>query len=263
MPQTSRRSATALRHWRRFAKRARQTIAKTPKAVRIAGVVALVLVTAVAGNLIYQVIRKPTELLFFVGRSFAKEPAETWQHYGQLFRTYATHSISPELLAALAQIESTGNPVDRTYWRWQFSFNPFKIYRPASSAVGLFQMTDPAYDEVSSFCIRAKTVEKSGCGFGPYIRIIPSHAVELAAIYLDRNLAAVLARAGNVSATEQQRHDLAALIHLCGGGPATAYARRRFRLKPAERCGDHLVSAYLGKVDAMRKRFQRLAAADS
>jgi hypothetical protein len=55
-----------------------------------------------------------------------------------VFRTYSTGTIPPELLAALAQSESSGNPVERTYWRWRWSFNPFAIYQPASSAVSLF-----------------------------------------------------------------------------------------------------------------------------
>ena len=45
------------------------------------------------------------------------ESAETWLQYGPLFRTYSTSTITPELLellAALAQIESSGNPVART-----------------------------------------------------------------------------------------------------------------------------------------------------
>jgi hypothetical protein len=107
----------------------------------------------------------------------------------------------PELLAALAQGESSGNPVERTYWRWRWSFNPFAIYQPASSAVGLFQMTDGAYAEAARFCIRANAVTDTGCGFGPYIRAIPSHAIELASVYLDRNVAAVLARAEMTAST--------------------------------------------------------------
>ena len=67
-------------------------------------------------------------------------PGETWQQYGPLFRKYSTDTITPELLAALAQIESTGNPVARTYWRWRLTWNPFGGYKPASSAVGLYQM---------------------------------------------------------------------------------------------------------------------------
>lgn len=231
-----------------------------PRAIQIAGIVTITLITLALTNLVYHVIRKPTELFFFVGHRLDKEPLETWRHYGPLFRTFSTRSITPELLAALAQVESSGNPVDRTYWRWRFSFNPFAIYRPASSAVGLFQMTDPAYAEVSRFCIRAHAVVETGCGFGPYIRALPSHAVELASIYLDRNVAAVLARAGGVAATPQQTQDLAAFVHLCGGGPATAYARRRFRMLLDERCGDHSVAAYVSRVNALKRKFLQIAA---
>jgi hypothetical protein len=177
-----------------------------------------------------------------------------------LFRAYSTSTITPELLAALAQVESSGNPVDRTYWRWRWSFNPFAIYQPASSAVGLFQTTDPAYAEAARFCIRDNAVTESGCGFGPYIRALPSHAVELASVYLDRHVAAVLSLAGDVKPNPQQKQDLAAFIHLCGAGPATRYARRHFQMISGERCGDHLVAAYVSRVDAMKRQFQRLAA---
>lgn len=260
MAKSSRRFASHLQRWRRCGTWARQKIASLPPSLRIAGLVAIALAAIVAINLIVQVVRKPTELFFFVGRGLSKQPAETWRQYGPLFRTFATRSISPELLAALAQVESSGNPVERTYWRWRFSFNPFKVYQPASSAVGLFQMTDPAYSEIARYCVRANTVANTGCGFGPYFRVLPSHAVELASIYLDRNVASVLSRAGNISPTTQQRQDLAAFIHLCGGGPATAYARRRFQMTANERCGDHLVAAYISKVNMMKRQFQRLAA---
>ena len=176
--------------------------------------------------------------VLLVGHRLDKEPPETWRQYGSLFRTYSTGTITPELLAALAQGESSGNPVERTYWRWRFSFNPFAIYQPASSAVGLFQMTDPAFAEAARFCIRANAVTDTGCGFGPYIRAIPSHAIELASVYLDRNVAAVLARV-EMTASPQQKQDLAAFIHLCGAGPATAFARRNFQMIANERCGDH------------------------
>jgi hypothetical protein len=63
------------------------------------------------------------------GNRLDKEPAETWRQYGVLFPTYSTSTITPELLAALAQVESSGNPVDRTYWRWRRRLNPFAIYQ--------------------------------------------------------------------------------------------------------------------------------------
>ena len=53
---------------------------------------------------------------------------------------------------------------------------------------------------------------------------------------------------------------MAAVIHLCGTGPATAFAGRGFRLVPGERCGDHDVAAYLVQINAMKRQFLRLAA---
>jgi hypothetical protein len=231
--------------------------------VRIVGVVAILVAVVALTNLVYQVIRKPTELFVFIGHRLDKEPPETWRQYGALFRTYSTPSIPPELLAALAQVESSGNPVDRTYWRWRWSLNPFAIYRPASSAVGLFQTTDPAYAEAARFCIRDNAVTDTGCGFtGLYFRALPSHAIELASVYLDRHVAAVLALAGDVKPNPQQKQDLAAFIHLCGAGPATAFARHKFQMTGGERCGDHLVGAYVARVNALKRQFLRLAADD-
>jgi hypothetical protein len=243
--------------------RLRRTWAAAPTAVRIIVVAAAILIVLPLANLAWQVIRKPTELLFFADRTLDKQPADTWRHYGALFRAFSTDAISPELLAALAQTESTGNPAARTYWRWRLSWNPAAWYKPASSAVGLFQMTDPAFAEASRYCIRRHTVVEAECWFNSlYARPLPSHAIELTAIYLDRQVAGVLATASGPQAGPQQKQDLAAFIHLCGARPALAFMRRGFQLAAGERCGDHLVASYLGKVNAMKQQFSRLAAND-
>src|SRR3954453_8190590 len=121
-------------------------------------VAATVLAVLSAAKLLYQVVRKPSEMFFLVSGTMNKTPAETWRQYAPLFREYSTTSIRPELLAALAQVESTGNPVARTYWRWRLAWNPFAVYQPASSAVGLFQMTDGAYADARRYCIRQNVV---------------------------------------------------------------------------------------------------------
>jgi hypothetical protein len=261
MPRKSRSLLPRLRGFRRGAQWVRGKFARAPRSVRIAGIVAILLPLLALTNLVYHVIRKPTELFVLVGNRLDKEPAETWRQYGPLFRAYSTGTITPELLAALAQVESSGNPVARTYWRWRWSFNPFAIYQPASSAVGLFQTLDATAAEAARFCIREHAVVDAACGFAHFtFRAIPSHATELASVYLDRNVASVLARADDVTASPQQKQDLAAFIHLCGAGPATAFARRKFRMIAGERCGDHLVAAYLSRVDAMKRQFLRLAA---
>lgn len=257
VPQSWNTFLRRVRRWRG----SRRKLATLPSAVRIAFVVATILVAFWLANLVYQVARKPTELLFFVGRALDKVPAETWRQYGPLFREYGTDIITPELLAALAQVESSGNPVARTYWRWRLTWNPLAIYKPASSAVGLYQTTDPAYAEATRYCVRRHAVVDAGCGFSSlYVRVVPSHAIELAAVYLDRKVAAVLAGAPDAKASPQQKQDLAAFIHLCGAGPASAFVRRGFQMMAGERCGDHFVAAYLAKVNAMKRQFLRLAA---
>src|ERR1700735_484838 len=184
---------------------ARRKLSRLPRAIRIALAIAILLPLLALTNLAYHVIRKPTELFFFVGHRLDKEPPETWRQYGPLFRTYFTSAIPPQLVGALAPGERSGNPVDRTYWRWRWSFNPFAIYQPASSAVGLFQTLDATAAEAARFCIREHAVVDTACGFTRLtFRAIPSHATELASVYLDRNVASVLDRAGNVEARRAQ-----------------------------------------------------------
>ncbi|MFL6933832.1 MAG: transglycosylase SLT domain-containing protein [Xanthobacteraceae bacterium] len=250
-----------LHGWRQRAGWPLEKLAAAPKAVRIVVAVTMVLAAVAVANLVYQVARKPTEMLFPASGALNKAPADTWRQYGPLFRAYSTGRITPELLAALAQMESAGNPVARTYWRWRLTLNPFAIYAPASSAVGLYQMTDAAFSEARRSCIRRHAVVADACGFNSlYFRVVPSHAVELTAVYLDRNVAAVLARQPGTAASAQQKQDLAALVHLCGAGPALAFASRGFHAVAGERCGDHAVAAYLAKVNAMKRQFLRLAA---
>ena len=247
--------------------RAFRALLAAPPAVRILVGAVLLLIVWSALNWTYQVIRKPTELFFPVSHALSKTPTETWREYARLFRGHATLVITPDLLAALAQVEGAGNPVARTYWRWRLSWNPFALYQPASSAVGMYQLTDPTFREARRFCIHNHVVVEQGpwydfrsCWFNStYTRVVPSHAVELTAALLDRSVAGTLDRLRIATATLRQKQDLAAVIHLCGAGPGDAYARRGFRLIPGQRCGDHDVSGYLAEVNAMKRHFVRLA----
>src|SRR5207249_10520813 len=56
------KSFPRLRRWRRGARWARRKLAGAPRAARIVGVVAILLVLVALTNLVYHVIRKPTEL---------------------------------------------------------------------------------------------------------------------------------------------------------------------------------------------------------
>jgi hypothetical protein len=239
-----------------------------PTGVRIVAATVL-LVAAWAGvNWIVQAARKPTEVFFPVSRSLAKTPTETWRRYGPLFDEHSTAVIRPELLAALAQVEGSGNPVARTYWRWRFSWNPFELYRPASSAVGMFQITDGTFAEARRYCIHNHRVVEDGpwndlqsCWFNAlYTRVVPGDAVELTAALLDRTVTRTLESNRIAAASLQQRQDLATVIHLCGAGVGNAYARSGFRLRRDQRCGDHDVHRYLAQINLLKRQFARLAA---
>jgi hypothetical protein len=234
------------------------------------GAIAWYCVLAMVGffalNWMYQVIRKPGEIFAPVSASFSKSPEFTWQSYRLLFERNSTNIISPEFLAALAQLEGNGNPVARTYWRWQWSWNPFEVYRPASSALGMFQITDGTFAEARKFCIRDHQVVTDGpwydlrsCWFNSfYTRTLPSHSSEMIAAFLHRSVVDMLAarRSAKVSLAQQQR--LAAVIHLCGLKRGETFVTQGFRATAGERCGTHSLQQYLIKVDLMKKRFARL-----
>jgi len=216
-----------------------------------------------AADAIWQTVRKPTEILGLVAPRGPKAPRSTWSEYGALFREHSTDLIRPELLAALVQVESAGDPLARTYWRWRWSWNPLALYGPASSAVGLLQMTDGNLAEAGRLCIRGHAVVREGAwpdagACRPdalSFRTVPSHAIEMTAAWLHVSVVAALAHTHVTRATSDEKQRLAAVVHLCGRERALAYARRGFRAAPGERCGDHDLARYLARVQYWRAAF--------
>lgn len=244
-----------------------QAFRRAPLFVQIVIGTAVVVTLWLAVNWTYQVIRKPSELFFPVSGTLYKTPTETWRQYAPIFEKHSTRVITPAFLAALAQVEGSGNPVVRTYWRWSLTTEPFEVYRPASSAVGMYQITNGTFAEARRYCIHDHVVVEDGswhewrsCWFnGLYARVVPSHAVELTSAYLDRRVGDTLKRRRITAASLEQRQDLAAVIHLCGAGAGEGFARRGFRLLARQRCGDHDVRGYLTRIKAMRTVFARIA----
>ena len=234
--------------------------------VGLTGLLAL----ALAVNWTYQVIRKPSELFFPVSGALYKTPPETWRQYAPIFRAYSTPIMTAELLAAIAQVEGSGNPVARTYWRWRWTSEPFEAFRPASSAVGMYQFTDGTFAEAKQYCIHDHAVVEDGpwsdwrsCWFNRfYARVVPAHAVDLASAYLDRHVSMLLEGHRIRGATLVQKQQLAAVIHLCGAGAGNEYVDHGFKLLAGQRCGDHEASVYLARIRAMQAQFVRLAAED-
>jgi hypothetical protein len=233
---------------------------RAPTSVQVVVGLAVIAAVWMVLNLGYQVFRKPSELFFPISDSLYKTPAETWDEYSDLFHEHSTDVMTPDFLAALAQIEGSGNPIARTYWRWSLTYRPFEVYRPASSAVGMFQFTDGTFEEARHYCIHNHKVAADGdCWFNSlYTRTVPSQAVEMTSAYLDTRVSQILARYGISKASRQQKQELATLIHLCGAGAGAIYVRRGLRLAPGQQCGDHDARGYLLKVDRMKRVFALL-----
>jgi hypothetical protein len=262
------RKPTPARRYSRRLRSALRAVRRAPSPVQALLLLAASAVLWLGLNWMYQVVRKPSELFFPVSGTLNKTPAETWHQYAPLFKKYSTPAISAGLLAALAQVEGSGNPVVRTYWRWSFNPRLFDVYRPASSAVGMYQITDGTFAEARRYCIRDHAVVADGpwddwnsCWFNRlYTRVIPSHAVELTASYLDRAVTGALEHHHVRSTTPQHRRDLAAVIHLCGAGAGDAFVKRGFNFAAAERCGDHDARDYVSRVAAMERFFEAVDA---
>ena len=212
----------------------------------------------------YQVARKPTELLGLFVPSARKVPAETWKAYAGLFREHSTPLVGPELLAALVQVESAGDPFARTSWRFRWTANPLELYGPASSAVGLLQMTDATYERARRLCIHYHAVARDGAWYDPracflnalYFRPVPSHSIEMTAAYLHLTSEEILARPGIRSASPDERRELAAVIHLCGPQRGAAFAAHGFCPLRGERCGEHDLRGYLTRVRILVAAFE-------
>jgi hypothetical protein len=127
----------------------------------------------------------------------------------------------------------------------------------------MYQITDGTFAEARRFCIQHHAVVEDGpwndwdsCWFNRlYTRVIPSHAVELTAAYLDRSVANALEHNHVKSAPLERQQELAAVIHLCGAGAGDLYVRRGLKLAQGQRCGDHEARDYVARVAAMKRTF--------
>ena len=134
----------------------------------------------------------------------------------------------------------------------------------------MYQITDGTFREAKHYCIHNHVVVEDGpwhdlrsCWFNSlYTRVLPSHAIELTAALLDRRVTQVLGTIRTGAVTLQRKQDLAAVIHLCGAGAGRAHAARGLQLPPNQRCGDHDVSDYLARINALKYQFAKPAAGD-
>ena len=195
-------------------------------------------------NGLYQVARKPTELFFPVSGTLSKTPRRDLATVrADASASTRPPSSRPTFLAALAQVEGAGNPVARTYWRWRLTWHPFELYRPASSAVGMYQITDGTFREARRYCIHDHAVVEDGpwhdarsCWFnGLYSRVVPSHAIEMTSALLDRQVARTLERRRSPRPRRAQKQDARRRRTPLrrGGGRCLCSARLPVRRRPA------------------------------
>ncbi len=248
-----------------------RAVLASPPIVRAVVIPTLLLLLWLGVNWAYQTFHKPTEIFFPLDHSLNKQPGRDMEairiafpracdcghHTGVSRRAGAGRgrgeSCGTDLLAMATDVESLGAGI-----------------QPASSAVGMYQITDGTFSEATRYCIHDHVVVEDGpwhdlqsCWFNSlYTRILPSHAIELTAALLDRQVTQTIGpqRIGKV--TLQRKQDLAAVIHLCGAGAGRAYAARGLRLTRNQRCGDHDVSDYLARINELKFEFAKPAAGD-
>jgi hypothetical protein len=251
----------------RPAPRARDSSGLTPRLARLPplGWALIGLTLFLIVNFAVQVVRKPTEILGLVFAPAPLSPEQTWSRYASSLQENSTDLVRPELLGALVQVESAGDPLARTYWRWRWTLDPFRMYAPASSAVGLLQITDGTFDQAKHYCIHGHRVARDD---GPitgrcwlnslYFRTVPGHAIEMTAAWLHLGVEEALSHRRSSSPSTAQKDALAATVHLCGRARATALAAHGFRAEPGERCGDQDLRAYLARVRVLTAQFEKM-----
>lgn len=216
-------------------------------------------------NFIWQIVRKPSELLNLLGTAQARGPEQLWRDYGPDFKKYQTDLIPASLLAAIAQVESAGNPIATPQWKWNWRGGWFEIYAPASSSVGLFQFTDGTFREAQKYCVVDGKVRRDGpwydfgsCWFNQlYTRTWPSHAIEMTSAYLDNRMRELAKFWGGHRDPDRARLWLAAITHLCGSRRSRHFAHNGLRLESLGRCGSHHAGYYVRQVEKTEQIFRR------
>lgn len=209
----------------------------------------------------YQVFKKPMELLILLNPGKYKSAKSTWRIYEADFDENATSLMTKHYLAALSQVESSGNAWATPKWRWQWTTDISSIYAPASSSVGLFQYTNATFEDAKRFCIHwGKSIQTGSwydfrsCWFNRwYTRLSAADSIEMTSARLDFYIRRLKE---NASVVDYQ--NLASVIHLCGLQKGKTFARDGFKLTSFQKCGRHDVKRYINRVQKYKRIFQKM-----
>lgn len=210
-------------------------------------------------NYFFQIYRKPTELLSFL--SSPKTPYETWKSYSTLFIKHSLGAITPDFLAALAQVESSGNHWGSPSWRIRWTGPIADFYSPSSSSFGLFQTTVGTFNQSKKLCLKNGVIlkQESYENLCPqnffYNRLIPSSIIQLTAIQLEYDIQKLSSIKTKAHSDLFKKQKTAALIHLCGKEQTRNFIMNG--LKKNSQCGTHNVQIYLNKIFYYKKIFNQ------
>ncbi len=217
-------------------------------------------------NLIFQLFRKPSELIGLLRSGVYKTTGETWDAYGELCRKHSTYIMTPHFLCAMAQVESSGNQFATPHWRWRWTTDISEIYAPASSAVGLMQYTDGAFEEAKKFCIDDHEVAFKGRFFDLescwpnffYTRLSPSDSIEMTSARLHYYIEDILEKYQYSHTSLKNKQKLAAVIHLCGLSKARTFVKNHFSFDAISPCGSHSPAVYYGRIEIIMNALERI-----
>ncbi len=214
-------------------------------------------------NFVFQIYKNPAALMGIHSWGQSKTLTQTWRTYKSEFQENATEIITPKYLAALAQVESSGNPLVTQKWKINWNRGFKGLYAPASSSAGLFQFTTPTFEWAKQFCVHDGKVYKEGpwhefqsCWFNNLqTRFFPSSAIEVASGYLDTSVRKLI-RNKRVSLKNKKR--LASIVHLCGLKKGKRFVRNGFHLQSMRHCGSHSVYRYVRNVEKNERKLRSI-----
>lgn len=202
-------------------------------------------------NAAYHLFQNPIHLLSFVAHPFHKTPQETWAAYSHHFEKHGDSKVTPELLAALAQAESSGNPLAAPPWQLRMSTDLAEIYAPASTAFGLMQITK------GTFQTMLQIAREEGRPAPVMTRLSVGDQIQLSAMNIRRNLQELVG--DRFHSFEARRiTNLSSVIHLCGPEVGRRLVRAGFKVDRLPKCGSHWPEIYTRKVWDLRLQFERM-----
>lgn len=204
-------------------------------------------------NLTFHIYQNPIHIFSFGAKPFYKTAIETWRSYGETFQRHGDSRVTPELLAAIAQVESNGNPLAAPPWRLSFSTDLTQIYAPASSAFGIMQITKGTFETMQ------KIAREEGKPAPILTRLRSEDSILLSALHLRRSIQEIIGERGWDKLDRRRATQLASIIHLCGPEVGRRFVKINYRTERLSRCGSHWPEVYSNKVWEMRQQFEKFS----